>query len=158
MSPLVYTLHFANRVGLYGRDIDRESSKHIPGEERLLQFNRPIYIINKNFVTNCVWLWDAKLLKGKNINQNCFKTKCSGNVFGNKRQMRKANTARKGLLHIVTCEVTRHGVWIGNRINRLVQIVTTINYRAMGNFRTLEFTAARTKTFQSAVSAPFVAW
>jgi hypothetical protein len=34
----------------------------------------------------------------------------------------------------------------------------TSNYSAIANSHTLQFTTARTKTFQSAVSSPVVAW
>jgi hypothetical protein len=39
-----------------------------------------------------------------------------------------------------------------------LQIVMTSNYSAVANSRTKQFTAARTKPSQSAVSSPFVVW
>jgi hypothetical protein len=39
-----------------------------------------------------------------------------------------------------------------------LQIVTTSNYCAIANSHTLQFTTARTKPSQSAVSLPVVAW
>jgi hypothetical protein len=40
----------------------------------------------------------------------------------------------------------------------LLKLVTTINYRAITDSHTLQFTTARTKSPQSAVSSPAVAW
>jgi hypothetical protein len=37
-------------------------------------------------------------------------------------------------------------------------IVPTSNYEAIANSRTLQFNTARTKSFQSAVPSPVVAW
>jgi hypothetical protein len=39
-----------------------------------------------------------------------------------------------------------------------LQNVTTSNYSAITNSHTLQFTRARTKSSQSAVSSPVVAW
>jgi hypothetical protein len=39
-----------------------------------------------------------------------------------------------------------------------LQILTTSSYRVMANSTTLQFTVARTKFSQSAVSSPLVAW
>jgi hypothetical protein len=39
-----------------------------------------------------------------------------------------------------------------------LQIVTTSSYSAIANSHTLQFTPARTKSSQSAVSSPVVAW
>jgi hypothetical protein len=39
-----------------------------------------------------------------------------------------------------------------------LQMVTTSNYRANTNSYILQFTTARTKSSQSAVSSPVVAW
>jgi hypothetical protein len=39
-----------------------------------------------------------------------------------------------------------------------LQIVTTRNYSAIANSHTQQFTAARTKSSQSAVASPVVAW
>jgi hypothetical protein len=58
--------------------------------------------------------------------------------------------------NIITYLVTKHGVCIG--IIRLLQIVITINYSAIANSQSLQFTMARTKYSQSVVSSPFVAW
>jgi hypothetical protein len=42
--------------------------------------------------------------------------------------------------------------------NGLLKLVTTINYSAVANSHTLQFTTARTKAFQPAVSSHVVAW
>jgi hypothetical protein len=42
-------------------------------------------------------------------------------------------------------------------IQRL-QIVTKSNYSAIANSHNLQFTTARTKSYQSAVSSPIFAW
>jgi hypothetical protein len=39
-----------------------------------------------------------------------------------------------------------------------LQVVTTGNYNTVANFHTLHITTARAKSFQSAVSSPFVPW
>jgi hypothetical protein len=39
-----------------------------------------------------------------------------------------------------------------------LQIVTTCTYSAIANSHTLQFTTARTKSSQSAVSSPVAAW
>jgi hypothetical protein len=44
--------------------------------------------------------------------------------------------------NVVTCLVTRHGVWIENRIYGFLKLVTTINYSAIGNSHNLQFTTA----------------
>jgi hypothetical protein len=38
------------------------------------------------------------------------------------------------------------------------QIITTSNYSAIANSHTLQFTTTRTKSSQSAVSSPVLAW
>jgi hypothetical protein len=48
------------------------------------------------------------------------------------------------------------GLVIG--FTELLQNVTTNNYSANANSHTLQFTTARTKISQSAVSSPVVAW
>jgi hypothetical protein len=55
--------------------------------------------------------------------------------------------------HIVTCMSDYNGVWIGNWIIEHLLIVTTSNYSAIANSRTLQFTTTRTKSSQSAVSS-----
>jgi hypothetical protein len=78
--------------------------------------------------------------------------------------------------YIVTCLVTRLGVWIGNWIywvltnsttsnysrftslHTLQQIVTTSNYSRFTNLHNLQFTLARTKTSQFYTSSLAVAW
>jgi hypothetical protein len=54
--------------------------------------------------------------------------------------------------------VTIDGVWFGNWIYGLLQIVTTSNYNTITNSHTQQFTTARTKSSQYAVSSPVVAW
>jgi hypothetical protein len=53
-------------------------------------------------------------------------------------------------------------LWVGFRLviwfTEHVQIVTKINYSAIANSHTLQFTVARTMSSQSAVSSPVVAW
>jgi hypothetical protein len=51
---------------------------------------------------------------------------------------------------------TGFGLVIG--FTEQLQIVTTSNYSAIANSHTLKFTTARTKSSQSAVSLPVVAW
>jgi hypothetical protein len=43
-------------------------------------------------------------------------------------------------------------------ITEHLQIVITCNYSAIANSHTLQFITARSKSFQSAVSSPVVAW
>jgi hypothetical protein len=54
--------------------------------------------------------------------------------------------------------VTIDGVWMLIGFIDHLHIVTTSNYNAMTNSHTLQFTTARIKSFQSAVSSPVVAW
>jgi hypothetical protein len=54
-------------------------------------------------------------------------------------------------------EVIIDGVWIGNGFIEHLQIVTTINCRAIVNSCTLQFTTARTISSKSAASSP-TAW
>jgi hypothetical protein len=60
--------------------------------------------------------------------------------------------------NIVTCLVTRYGVWISNQFIGLLQTATTINFNVIADSHTVQFTTARTKSSQSAVSSPVVAW
>jgi hypothetical protein len=58
--------------------------------------------------------------------------------------------------YIVTCMgVIIYGFWIGNWIYRTTR---TSNYSAFANSHNLQFTTARTKSSQSAVSSPVVVW
>jgi hypothetical protein len=54
--------------------------------------------------------------------------------------------------HISTCLMTKHVVWTGNWIYCARETLTTINYSAIVNSQTLQFTTARIKASQSAVS------
>jgi hypothetical protein len=54
--------------------------------------------------------------------------------------------------------VTIDVVWIGNWFNEHVQVVTTSHCSAIANSYTLQFTTARIKAFQSAVSSQDVVW
>jgi hypothetical protein len=51
--------------------------------------------------------------------------------------------------------VTIDAGWIGNWIN---WTLTDRNYSALANSHTQQFTTARTKSSQSAVSSPVVVW
>jgi hypothetical protein len=59
--------------------------------------------------------------------------------------------------HIVTCLVTRDGIWILIGLIEFLKLVTASNYSAVASSCTLQFTTARTKSSQSAVSSPVVA-
>jgi hypothetical protein len=61
-------------------------------------------------------------------------------------------------LYIVTCDtVTECGLAIGFIEHLHTQLVTNSNYIAITDSHTLQFTTARAKSFQSAVSSPVVA-
>jgi hypothetical protein len=55
-------------------------------------------------------------------------------------------------------KVTTDGVWIGNGIIGLLCLVTTSPTSTVANSHTLQFTAARTKFSQPALSPPVVTW
>jgi hypothetical protein len=54
---------------------------------------------------------------------------------------RLTKSAKTAINNIVTCFVTRHGVWIGN------QIYWTLTYSTIANSHSLQFTMADTKVF-----------
>jgi hypothetical protein len=58
--------------------------------------------------------------------------------------------------HVTEWLQTGFGLVIG--LNKHLQIVTTSNYSAIANSHILQFTTARTKSSQSAVSSSIVAW
>jgi hypothetical protein len=62
------------------------------------------------------------------------------------------------IINIVTCmtDCRRFGLVI--RCIEHLQIVTTSNYSAIANSRTLQFTIAGTMSSESAISSPVVAW
>jgi hypothetical protein len=60
--------------------------------------------------------------------------------------------------HAYDCVWTVFGLLIGIVQHLCTQHVTTSNCSAIANSYTLQFTAARTKFSQSAVSSPVVAW
>jgi hypothetical protein len=61
-------------------------------------------------------------------------------------------------IHTITYLVTRYGVWIGIiGFTGVLKAAATINYSAIANSLTLQFTTASTKS-QFAVSSPVAAW
>jgi hypothetical protein len=66
---------------------------------------------------------------------------------------------KKKTIYIVMCmRDYRRGFWLVSGFIGHLQIVTTSNYNVIISSHTLQFTTARIKSSQSAVSSSVVAW